>query len=463
MQRKIATPDELLGGKMQPSAPELEEAILGALMIDKDAFLEAQSLLKADYFYRDRCQIIYKAIVNLFNNSEPIDVLTVIEETRKMGKLEAVGGEYYISSLTLKVTSAANIKSWCAVVTQKAVGRALINDLSLAVSSAYDPSIDVFEVIAKTELKLMGMTAEVMKKDVTHAVDISDKLIEQMLLPATEMLGIPSGLHELDQMTGGFKDSNFIIIAARPSVGKSVLAANFVAQSAIHSNKPAALFSLEMSSEEFLMRIYASETDIPGYKLSKRMLNQNDWVKIHKFRDILAQKQLFIDDTPSISLLELKSKAIRLKQKHDISMIVIDYIQLMKGNGSYGTREQEVSDISRGLKSLAKELRIPVIGLAQLSRSVETRADKRPILSDLRESGSLEMDADMVMFLTRPEMYDIPSAGINGQELCTEGLGILEVAKHRNGAVGMIPLIFHKEVSRFESYNQPMNKGFYQQ
>jgi replicative DNA helicase len=445
-----------IGGKVPPNSAELEKAVLGAIMLTADAIVQIGGTITKDTFYQEKHKVIYDAAERIWNKGINIDIVSVSEELETMGKIEQAGGLHYLSELTLAVTSTASLSYWCAILNEHYVKRRFIDIAADALNKVYsERELDIFDEISNTEAKIMKITSSVLRKHTISASDVSKKVIEQLKQPNDRIIGIPSGLVSLDMILGGFMKTNFIIIAARPSVGKSVLAANFAAFSSIRQGVPTALFSLEMSSEEFLTRIYSSETAITGHKLKTRSLDSVDWDRIYQFKTKLDDAPLFLDDTPSISIMELRSKCIRLKQKENIGMIIIDYLQLMKGNGKYSNREAEVSDISRSLKSLAKELEIPIIALAQLSRAVEQRADKRPILSDLRESGSIEMDADIVMFLTRPSLYEMDSVVINGQQYSTENFGILDIAKHRNGTLGMIPLRFYGALSKFTDINSP--------
>jgi len=453
MRKKEVVSIEAMGANKPPQAIEIEKAVLGVVLLIPDALIEAQGLITSNVFYVEQHKHIYSAIETLSSKSKEIDVLTVLEQLKAEGKYESGVTDLYLFELTNSVSGGQHLKQWCAILSEKYIAREFIKVSYNSLDIAYKDGVDIFEEISTAEISLMRITSEVLKKDVVSIKGLSDRLIENLKQPPVDILGISSGIYELDKVLGGFKDANLIIVAARPSVGKSVLAANFASYAAVHKGKTVALFSLEMSSDEFLTRIYASETSIPQYKLQGRQLDSVDWERINAFKDKISNAPLFIDDTPGITISELRAKSVRLKQKHDIGMIVIDYLQLMKGGGKYANREAEVSDISRSLKSLSKELKIPIIALAQLSRSVEQRADKRPILSDLRESGSIEMDADIVMFISRPELYEIPSASINGKEYPTENLALLEVAKHRNGGLASIPLRFHKSISKMTSYD----------
>lgn len=447
---EIGAPEML--GKLPPHSLEIEKAVLGAIMLVPDTFSQTQDKITAEAFYAEKHRAIFKSIERIYSEGAEIDLVSVLDMLERLELKEVAGGHSYVAELTLSVTGTSSIAYWCALLNEKYVAREMIKISMDAMHKGYESDIDVFDEISTIESKLMKITSSVLKRDVTDVKTVSDRLIEQLKIPTAEMIGIPSGIPALDKILGGWNKTNLIILAARPSVGKSVLAANYAAFAAIHSNVPTVLFSLEMSSNEFLTRIYSAETDIPGDKLKYRNLDSIDWERIQSFRSKISDAPLFLDDTPSISIMELRAKSIRLKQKHDIGLIVIDYLQLMKGQGKSGNREGEIGEISRGLKALAKEIDVPIIALAQLSRELEKRADKRPMLSDLRESGSIEQDADVVLFLSRPEIYDIDQIEINSEILSTVNLGVLDVAKHRNGKVGTIPLKFQGHVSKFVDY-----------
>lgn len=605
-------------GRMPPQSQDLEQAVLGALLLEKDALLEVNTIIKPETFYNEQHKYIYQAIVELDSQGVEVDLLTVIDKLRKMEKLDFVGGEFYISELTMKVTSSANIQYYAAILNEKFIARETIRILGQSIANCYTPDLDIFDEVSNIEHGLMLATSSVMQKSVSTSRQVADQIIKDLELAATELVGVPSGYSSLDKITGGFTKGNFILIAARPSVGKSVVACNIAAHLALNINETVAVFTLEMTNKEFGTRIYSARTQIDGYRLRNRRLDDADWLKITAFHGKFGKAPLFIDDTPGISLLELRAKAIRLKQKHGLGMLLIDYVQLMKGNGKSGNREQELSEISKGLKVIAKELDVPVIALAQLSREVEKRSDKTPMLSDLRESGcltgsvsiycanlgiskpikelvgkndftvlctdyennieikpnscfysgkkevfemvlengrsieatanhkfltldgwkplsellnqyialpigtnfqveldnlysisksfkaynetktlcylkvksitakgvqdvydievpehhnfvangiivhnSLEQDADMVIFLSRPEMYGMETVNIEGVEYDTHNIGVLNIAKHRNGKVGAIPLRFHPEISLFEDYQNQITYGNY--
>ena len=440
-------------GKLPPQAVDLEEAVLGALMLEKDALTAVIDILKPESFYKDAHQEIYKAILTLFNNSEPIDMLTVTAQLRKDGKLEMIGGAYYITELTSKVNSAANIEYHARVITEQSIKRELIKISSEIQTEAYEDTTDVFNLLDKTEQSLFEVSESHIRK---NYADMRSLMHEAMMeLEARKkhkdgLTGIPSGFTALDRVTSGWQPSDLIIIAARPGMGKTAFVVSAMRNAAVDFKHPVAIFSLEMSSVQLVNRLVSAEAELDSEKLKKGNLADHEWQQLLHKTAKLTEAPIFIDDTPALSILELRAKCRRLKAQHDVKLIIIDYLQLMSGDtgkGQSGNREQEIASISRALKGIAKELAVPVVALSQLSRAVETRGgDKRPQLSDLRESGSIEQDADIVMFLYRPEYYQI-TEDENGMP--TTGMGEVIVAKHRNGALDSVQL---KYISRFTKF-----------
>ncbi len=445
-------------GKVPPQAVPLEEAILGAILLEKDALTEVLDVLQHDAFYVDAHQLIYKAMLRLFERSQPIDLLTVMEELKKSGELESIGGPAYLAELSNKVASAANIEYHARIVAQKFIQRELIRISTKTINDAFEDTTDVFDLLDGAENALFKIAERNMGRSVDKMGSLASKLLKQIeeLKDVEEGLtGVPTGFTDLDRLTSGFQKSDLIILAARPGMGKTALTLSIAKNAALDFNKGVAVFSLEMSSLQLAQRIISMEAEIAGSKLRNGQLEEYEWQQLHTAIEKVADAPIFIDDTPGINSFELRAKCRRLKMQYDIQMIIIDYLQLMSGGGDNksGNREQEVSAISRSLKGLAKELNVPVIALSQLSRAVETRGgDKRPQLSDLRESGSIEQDADMVMFIYRPEYYQILEDE-EGQSL--KGVADVIVAKHRHGALMDVRLRFTGEFARFSNMDDP--------
>lgn len=424
-------------GKMPPQAVELEEAVLGALMLEKDALTNVIDILKPQSFYKDANARIFQAIEQLFTRSEPVDILTVTQELKKTGELELVGGAYYITQLTNRVASAANAEFHARIVAQKFIQRELIRISTKTINDAYEDGSDVFDLLDNAEKNLFSIVEGNIKKNYDKMSTLIRKAIDQIEITKNNkgnFSGVPSGLTALDRLTSGWQKSDLVIIAARPAMGKTALVLSMARNAAVDFNKPVAIFSLEMSSLQLVTRLIASESELSSEKLKKGNLEDYEFQQLNDKIRKLSDAPLFIDDTPGLSVFELRAKARRLKEQHGIELLIVDYLQLMTAGGEgKGNREQEIATISRSLKGLAKELEIPVIALSQLSRAVETRGgDKRPQLSDLRESGAIEQDADMVMFIHRPEYYNI-TEDENGSS--TLGMAELIIAKHRNGPV----------------------------
>lgn len=424
-------------GKMPPQAVELEEAVLGALMLENDALTNVIDILKPQSFYKDSHSRIFHAIEQLFTRSEPVDILTVTQELKKTGELDIVGGAYYITQLTNRVASAANAEFHARIVAQKFIQRELIRISTKTINDAYEDGSDVFDLLDNAEKNLFSIVEGNIKKNYDKMSTLIRKAIDQIEITKNNkgnFSGVPSGLTALDRLTSGWQKSDLVIIAARPAMGKTALVLTMARNAAVDFGKPVAVFSLEMSSLQLVTRLIASESELSSEKLKKGNLEDYEFQQLNDKIRKLTEAPLFIDDTPGLSVFELRAKARRLKEQHKIELLVVDYLQLMTAGGEgKGNREQEIATISRSLKGLAKELEIPVIALSQLSRAVETRGgDKRPQLSDLRESGAIEQDADMVMFIHRPEYYNITEDENGGSTL---GVAELIIAKHRNGPV----------------------------
>lgn len=438
-------------GKMQPQAVELEEAVLGALMLERDALTNIIDILKPESFYKDAHMRIFSAIQDLFTRSEPVDILTVTQELKKTGELDLIGGAYYITQLTNRVASAANAEFHARIIAQKYIQRELIRISTKTITDAYEDSHDVFDLLDSAEKNLFSIVEGNIRKNYDKMSTLIKKAIDQIDVAKNRkdgLSGIPSGLTALDRITNGWQKSDLVIIAARPAMGKTALVLSMARNAAVEFKKPVAIFSLEMSSLQLVTRLIASESELPSEKIKKGSLRDDEFAQLHAKTASLADAPMFIDDTPGLSVFELRAKARRLKDQHKIELIIVDYLQLMTAGGEgKGNREQEIATISRSLKGLAKELEVPVIALSQLSRAVETRGgDKRPQLSDLRESGAIEQDADMVMFIHRPEYYNITE---DETGMSTAGMAELIIAKHRNGPIDSAKTRYVAQYTKF--------------
>ena len=449
-------------GRIPPQALELEEAVLGAMLIDKKGVDEVIDILQPDAFYKTAHQKIFEAIFQLFQDSQPVDLLTVSSELRKKGKLETVGGEFYLVQLSQRVASSAHIEFHARIILQKFIQRSLIKISNEIIESSYKESTDVFDLLDEAESKLYDITQGNIKKSSESAQSLvieAKKRIEE-ISKRDGLSGVSTGFEKLDKLTSGWQPSDLIIIAARPGMGKTALTLSMARNIAVTKQIPVAFFSLEMSSVQLITRLISAETGLSSEKLRTGKLADHEWQQLNVKVTDLEKAPLFIDDTPSLSIFDLRAKARRLSSQHGIKLIVVDYLQLMTAGTSTksGNREQEISTISRNLKALAKELNIPVIALSQLSRAVETRGGtKRPMLSDLRESGAIEQDADIVSFIYRPEYYNIDEWD-DDERSPSEGQAELIVAKHRNGGLDNIRLKFIGHLGKFEdldSFDSP--------
>ncbi|MBN4057985.1 replicative DNA helicase [Olleya sp. AH-315-K02] len=442
-------------GKIPPQALDLEEVVLGAMMIDKKGVDEVIDILSPEAFYKDAHQYIFEAIFRLFENSEPIDLLTVSSQLKKDSRLDVAGGDFYLISLTQKVSSSAHIEFHARIILQKYIQRSLIKISNEIIEDSYDETKDVFDLLDNAEAKLYEVTQGNIKKSSETAQDLviqAKKKIED-ISNKEGMSGIPSGFVKLDKLTSGWQESDLIIIASRPGMGKTALTLSMARNVAVNQNIPVAFFSLEMSSVQLITRLISSETGLSSQKLRTGRLEKHEWEQLNVKVKALEKAPLFIDDSPSLSIFDLRAKARRLSSQHGIKLIIVDYLQLMTAGGGMkgGNREQEISTISRNLKALAKELSIPVIALSQLSRAVETRGgSKRPLLSDLRESGAIEQDADIVSFIYRPEYYKIDEWD-DEERTPTEGQAEFIVAKHRNGGLDSIRMKFIAHLGKFDN------------
>ncbi len=432
-------------GKVPPHDVEAEQAVLGCMLTDRDSVISAIEVLRKDSFYREDNKMIFEAIVNLYSKSQPIDVITVKAELSDMGNLERVGGLEYIAGLTEKFTTSANIDKYIRIVDDKAVHRSLIQTANDLVALGYDETEEVDKIMDMAEKKVFDLSS---KKNTTGYSPIKDVLLEsygkleELYNAKGKLSGLTTGFIDLDSKTSGLHNSDLVIVAARPAMGKSAFAINLATNVALKAKKGVVIFSLEMSKEQIGNRILCSEAMVDSNKLRTGMLEDDDWAKLAENLGRLSDAPIFIDDTAGISIMEIRAKARKLHIEKDIGLIVIDYLQLIQGSGNRNSsREQEISEISRSLKILAKELNVPVIALSQLSRSVEKRDDKRPMLSDLRESGAIEQDADIVMFLYRDDYYHPDTEKKNISEVI--------LAKHRGGSTGTVDLAWLPSYTKF--------------
>lgn len=439
----------LMYGRVMPQAVELEEAVLGAAMLDKGAFSVIVEKLRSESFYLPTHQEIFDVMRELFANSKPIDILTVHEELRKRAKLDEIGGVNYLMDLTNKVASAANIEYHAQIIIQKYIQRSLIEVSTRTIKDSYEDSKDVLDLMDEAEQGLYDITDQNLNTGYQAVSAVAARVAKNIeLLSQREdgLTGVTTGFKGLDKITNGWQSSDMIIIAARPGMGKTAFTLS-LANNAAAANQGVAIFSLEMSDDQLVQRLISMQSMIPASKLREGKLDKEEFKILHDAVDKLSQMPIYIDDTPAINIFELRAKCRRLKQNHDIGLVVIDYLQLMSAGDKTkrGNREQEISSISRALKGMAKELKVPVIALSQLSRAVETRGgDKRPQLSDLRESGAIEQDADIVTFIYRPDYYDL-SDNID----MPDNLAEIIIAKHRNGSLGTVNLKFVKENVKF--------------
>lgn len=444
----------LVYGKIPPQAIELEEAVLGAIMLEKDKLAEVLEIIQSeDCFYTDANQKIYASVRRLFDKGMPVDLLTVTEELRKSDELELVGGAYYLTRLTLSVVSSAHVEAHARIIMEKFIQRELIRISSQVIGDAYEDSTDVFDLLDKAESNLYEITDKHLRKNYKSLNEVLVKTvqeIEEAKNKKDDLTGIPSGFTTLDKLTSGWQKTDLIILAARPAVGKTAFCLNLAMNAAMHHSGPypVAFFSLEMGAGQLVKRMLAAVTEVSMDAITKGRMQEHEFIQMTQRMNKLASAPIFLDDQAALNIFELRAKARRLKQKNDIRMIIIDYLQLMQGSvGNGGNREQEISKISRDLKALAKELEVPIIALSQLNRSVEARKESKvPQLSDLRESGAIEQDADMVMFLYRPEYYGINNDAM-GEPI--EGETHVHVAKHRNGSTDTVKVRFIKEYQKF--------------
>ncbi|HEX8848718.1 MAG TPA: replicative DNA helicase [Gemmatimonadaceae bacterium] len=438
-----------------PYSEDAEQAVLAAMLMDADAVARVVETVTDDMFYREGHRRIFRAMVSLSERGEIVDPLTLANELERRGELDASGGKEYIGFLVDAVPTAANVEYHARIVREKALYRRLIEVSTSIVSEAFEARLPAAELLDDAEHKIFQVSQQRGTQGFTRIKELlwpTMERIEALQRGGKTVTGVPSGFKDLDEMTSGFQASDLIIVAARPSMGKTALTLNIAQHAAIENNVPVAFFSLEMSKESLVQRMLTSEARIDAQRLRKGMLRDDDFPRLARAAGILSSAPVYIDDTPGITLLEMRSKARRLKADSGIGMVIVDYLQLMQGPPNIESRQQEVSQISRGLKALAKELSVPVVALSQLSRAPDQRAgDHRPQLSDLRESGAIEQDADLIMFIFRQEVYDGPTDK-DGNSL--EGRAEIIVGKQRNGPIGIVNVFFHKAYTRFENYTQ---------
>ena len=438
-------------GKIPPNDVEAEQAVIGSMLTDRDAVISAIEVLKEEDFYREDNKTIYEAILNLYNRSEPIDIITLKAELTSMGKFDKIGGLEYIVGLPEKVPTTANVEKYINIVKEKAELRSLIKAANEIIEEGYDPTQDIDEIMNSAEKKIFNIIQD---KDQKTYSAIKDVLIdtftelEQLYNQKQHITGVPTGFIDLDYRTAGLHNSDLILIAARPAMGKSAFALNIATNAAVRSNIPVVLFSLEMSKEQMVNRILCSEALVDSNKVRTGKIDDDDWIKLADTMGELSEAPIYIDDTPGISINEIRAKCRKLKLEKDIGLVVIDYLQLVQGSSkrASASREQEISEISRSLKILAKEINVPVIALSQLSRAPEQRPDHRPMLSDLRESGAIEQDADIVMFLYRDEYYNEDSED--------KGQAEVIIAKHRSGSTGTVKLAWLGNLTKFANLDR---------
>jgi len=461
--RTITKPSDLSGiGKLPPQALDLEEAVLGALMLEKSPLNDVIDIIhQPEIFYKDAHQKIYVAIQELFSASESIDILTVTEKLRSKGTLDEVGGAYYISQLTNRVASAAHAEAHARILVQKFILREMIRISGKVIQNAYDETTDVFSLLDETESDLFAVAEGNIRKDYESMASLLFKAqneIENAMLKEDGINGVGTGYNELDKITSGWQKSDMIVVAARPGMGKTAFVLSMARNVAVDFKHPVAIFSLEMSSIQLVNRLISGEAEIPAEDIRRGNFSKTEFEQFFERTKALSEAPIFIDDTPALSIFELRAKCRRLKQQHDVQLIIIDYLQLMSSGGKGGNREQEISNISRSIKEIAKELSVPIIALSQLSRSVETRGgDKRPMLSDLRDSGAIEQDADIVCFIYRPEYYQLTEwhdgTPCNGQ-------AEIIVAKHRNGSLKDVRLKFIGKYAKFSNLDGLSQEDF---
>jgi len=436
--------DSQVIGRIPPHSIEAEQSVLGAMILDKEAINMAVEMIKPEDFYKEANKEIFEAIINLYNKNEPVDLITLAEELKRRGTLESVGGVTYLADLSSGVATTANTKYYCKIVEEKSILRRLIKSCNEVILKSYEDSEEVNAIIEKAEKSIFDITQGRHREGFAPLNEVllkSFSKIEERAANQDALTGITTGFIDLDYKLSGLQKSDLILVAARPSMGKTAFALNIATNAALKGGAKVAIFSLEMSKEQLVQRMISATAHVDLQKIISGRLSEDEWIQVINAMGPLSQAQIFIDDTAGISLMEMKAKCRRLKIEKGLDLILIDYLQLMQSESRHENRQQEISAISRGLKALAKELECPVVALSQLSRAPELRSDHRPILSDLRESGAIEQDADVVMFLYRDEYYN--------QDTEKKNIGEVIIAKHRNGPTGSIELVFKKEFTKF--------------
>ena len=437
-----------------PNAPELEEVVIGTIMLEGVFIDKIITDFTPALFHSKANRTIAEAIIDLYRENRPVDIVTTMYRLKQMNALDKIGGAGYIASLTSRVTSSHNLEYHIHILKEHALKRKVIAICQSGLAKSLEPENDIFDVYEQISYELDNSVKDILNYEVDNVGSISQSIIQKSIEIAESGIqsGVPCGLKMVDNLTNGWQNSDLIIIAGRPSMGKTACAVSMIMNPALKNNIPVAIFSLEMSKEQLVSRMQSSLSEINVSKIVKKQLNMDEIKAIQRNCTPLDKAPIYIDDTPNISLLELKSKARKLVKENGVRLLVIDYLQLMRSGRNINNREQEIAEISRGLKGLAKELDIPVIALSQLSRGVESRGDKKPMLSDLRESGQIEQDADMVLFCYRPEYYGIDQYEVGNQQFPSNGLFMLLVSKHRNGELGEVPLRFIHEQTKITNH-----------
>lgn len=430
--------------RIPPNSIEAEQSVLGAMLLDKEAISTATEMISGEDFYREAHKEIFEAIVDIYDKGEPVDLITLTEKLKTRNTLDAVGGITFLTNLMDAVPTTHNVKYYAKIIEEKSLLRRLIKSSNEIISKSYQASDDIGEIIDDAEKSIFNISLNRSTQGFTHVKNILsvnfDK-IEELYLNKGKITGVPTGFDDLDSKLSGLQKSDLVLVAARPSMGKSSFMMNIVQHAAVREKITTAIFSLEMSKEQLTQRLLCAEALIDAHRLRTGDINEDEWVKLARAMGPLSEAPIYIDDTPAISITEMRAKCRRLKLEHNLGLIVIDYLQLMQGKGSSDSRQQEISEISRSLKALAREINVPVVSLSQLSRAPEMRADHRPILSDLRESGAIEQDADVVMFLYRDEYYHPDSEKKN--------IGEVIIAKQRNGPTGTVELVWLGQFTKF--------------
>ena len=437
---------EIAMDKIPPQNLEAEMAVLGSMLLDEEAISVSCETLSQDYFYKESHRKIFQAILDLYNSNKAVDLITLTNELKKSGILDEIGGASYLTALANSVPTSANITHYANIVKEKGILRTLINNATKIVSFCYETEGNIDEVVDMAERSIFEVSDRKAEGSYLHLKDVvkdSIEIIDRLYQKKAHVTGIPTGFIDFDIKTAGLQSSDLIIIAGRPSMGKSAFALGIAEYAGVVEKIPTAIFSLEMSKEQLVQRMLCAHAKVDAHKVRTGFLATSDWPRLTAAAGKLSEAPIFIDDSPSISVMELRAKARRLKSHHDIQLIILDYLQLMRGSSNIENRQQEISEISRSLKALARELRVPLIAISQLSRAVESRTDHRPQLSDLRESGAIEQDADLVVLILREEYYN-PSPD-------NQGIADVIIAKQRNGPVGTMKLTFIKEYTRFEN------------